>query len=282
MSQNLVINGNTYNDVESVAFQNENGEKVVYTDDPGGSVVYVNITENEDGTYSADKTTAELTEAYNSGCAIFAVFLNDVNNYGVLPLLNASLEKDSEYFLFSAVFEETSVSIWLSKNYDTGLDEVTLNLVPLGGGEGNALEPLTINGTAYDGSEAVSIDTRDFVFNVTGNQEDGYTSDTPFENFVSPYLTGRNLVCHFCGEFFTDFYVPLVAINDGELLFGVSPMSGVAIFVAVGSDGVYAEETFADMRINGEVWDLTASIDFTDTINDMIDEKLGVIENGSY
>ncbi|MEE0981472.1 MAG: hypothetical protein U0K91_07285 [Acutalibacteraceae bacterium] len=352
------------------------------------SVVYVNITENEDGTYSADKTAAELVEAYNKGCAIYAV--HGVDDEKEIYDLLAFTTIDYTAFVFRLMYEEGAFYFYIT-NEGGEADEVTFEEVPIGGGGDipEALpnpEALTINGKEYNGSEAVSIDTtpfeikitadengtytsnktgeeiiaayekgrqlfcadgtvripltkhdyllnnlkrsleffsssgttyksilikfkvnskvinsitvsegtyatekeentvdtRNFVFNVTGNSEDGYTSDTAWNEVLAAYGAGINIVCHYCGEMFTDFYVPLVAVNEGELLFGVSPMSGVYVFVSVTSDGVYAEETLIDMTINGEVWDLTASIDFTDTINQMIDDKLGVIENGSY
>lgn len=36
------------------------------------------------------------------------------------------------------------------------------------------------------------------------------------------------------------------------------------------------------MKINGVSYDGSATVDFTTKINDLIDAKLGVIENGSY
>ena len=329
-----------------------------------GSAVYVNITENEDGTFSADKTAAELAEAYNKGCAIYAKLYE-----AILSLVVVLDEESEKVIAFSALYDNTSVCFVIIENFGEDTDDVTFELLPIGGeGSGNipeALpnpEALTINGKEYDGSEAVSIDTtpfeikitadesgnytsnktgeeiiaayeegrqlfcvdgtvktpltkynyhlnvqrrlqffsstgttyksilinfkvgskvinnitvtegtyatekeengvliingqifngsndvtidtRDFIFNVTGNQEDGYTSETPSEEIFSAYQAGRNIVCYFCGEIFTNFYVPLVTVDEDELLFGVSPMSGVSVFVAVSSDGVYAEET---------------------------------------
>lgn len=360
-------------------------------------VVYVNITENEDGTFSADKTAAELAEAYNKGCVLYATYNQD-GGISVFVLNAFIMEEGYTGFGFISIFGDVEWYIYIINNSGEN-DEVVFGEVLIGGEGGGDIpealpnpEALTINGKEYNGSEAVSIDTtpfeikitadesgnytsnktgeeiitayeegrqlfcvdgtvktpltkydyhlnvqrrlqffsstgttyksilisfkigskvinsitvtegtyatekeengvliindqifngsndvtvdtRNFVFNVTGNQDDGYTSDTPVEEVFLACQTGRNVVCYFCGETFIDFYVPLVAINDGELLFGVSPMIGLSIYVSVSSDGVYAEETVVDMTINGEVWDLAASIDFTDTINNMIDEK---------
>jgi lysophospholipase L1-like esterase len=54
---------------------------------------------------------------------------------------------------------------------------------------------LTINGTAYDGSKAVEIDTSAFVITVTGNQEAGYTPDKTGAEIQAAYADGKRIVC---------------------------------------------------------------------------------------
>jgi hypothetical protein len=52
-----------------------------------GKVVYVTVTKNDDGTYTADKTYDELLQSYNDGCALMCK-----HNTFVSPLLNSAVD----------------------------------------------------------------------------------------------------------------------------------------------------------------------------------------------
>lgn len=236
-------------------------------------VVYVNITENEDGTYSADKTTAELTEAYNSGCAIFAR-LNYAGEFAeslVYGLVYFAENEDYTDFAFAAFDVVESASCIVISRTDETTDTIEIIPIPIGGGEGNAIEPLTINGTEYDGSEAVSVDTRDFVINVISEDEESgeCTLDVTVEDLFNACNTGRTMVVDFLGMRLSLLQKEI----DADVGWGYFVFSAY-----VNGNSVAVEVQIDDYSINATL----SFFDFTDTINNMIDEKLGVIENGSY
>ena len=92
-----------------ILYQGANGAE--WGDKP---VMYVNITAESGGTYSADKTAQEIYEAYQSGCAVFAVpFDTDIP----IMLLNYAIKGNTtnEYVAaFSSVAMETTYSFLIN------------------------------------------------------------------------------------------------------------------------------------------------------------------------
>lgn len=144
---------------------------------------------------------------------------------------------------------------------------------------------LTINGVTYDGSEAVSVDSREFVFNVTGDAENGYTSDKTYAEITAALVQLRPISGYLTdsGYGFANLRCTLAQLADGNLTFSASLGASMVIAIAISSDDqISVDISTPTMTINGNTWDLYKSVDFTDTINAMIDAKLGVIENGTY
>ena len=61
-----------------------------------------------------------------------------------------------------------------------------------------------------------------------------------------------------------------------------NPETGQWEAVSGSAGGSGAVTDIRDLTINGVSYDGSADIDMTDTINTMIDMKLGVIEHGAY
>lgn len=134
--------------------------------------------------------------------------------------------------------------------------------------------PLTINGTQYDGSKKLEVNTKELVVTVTGTQESGYTADKTYDDVLAALDAGRTVVCLFNGEMFVGFRVPLAMIDDGMLMFVVSPIGGACIQIMLAGATVSAAETLLDVTIGDQIWDMGKSVDFTDTINNMIAAKI--------
>ena len=135
---------------------------------------------------------------------------------------------------------------------------------------------LTINGQSYDGSETVSIDTREFVIAVTGDEENGYTTDKPYDEIMAAYEARRTLVCEYEGT-----RHPFLTINEGMFQFAVSLGGVAAQFIFIANGAAMVGQMFGSLTINNEMWDGTEPKDFTETINGMIDAKLAEIPNAS-
>lgn len=133
---------------------------------------------------------------------------------------------------------------------------------------------LTINGTGYDGSEAVSVDTREFVINATiVNEADGSCEvDVTADEFRNAYDSGQTMVMVCNG-----FRCRLMSIEDTLFVFVATLggcqtlLCGVQIYEQ--EIFVFAEYRFGEITIGDQIADGLEPVDFTDTINQMIDEK---------
>lgn len=125
-------------------------------------------------------------------------------------------------------------------------------------------------------------DTSDFVFNATIiDEESGACElDITAEEFLSAYNAGRTMVMNYEG-----LRLPLAQVDEDLYVFslavGLVRMSG-EIYINDGGFFVTVNEIDGSITIGEEYWDGINPKDFTDTINNMIDDKLGVIENGAY
>ena len=151
-------------------------------------------------------------------------------------------------------------------------------------------ESLTINGIAYDGSEEVSIDTRKFVIsadlsNVIDIDIDGnmitYGVDTTADEIRSAYQSGRIIVLNYDGGILN-----LITVKEEPSILQLTfcfAMSGVlsqGIVTVIGDKAtVGLAQLTSEITIDGETWAGIAPVDFTDTINQMIDYK---ISSGEY
>lgn len=136
---------------------------------------------------------------------------------------------------------------------------------------------LTINGNSYNGESPLTVDTSEFVVTVTGTQADGYTSDKTYAETCAAHDAGRTVACLFNGEMFSGFRIPLAMVEDGLLLFLFMPIPGAGVVVNLMDGAVEASEMLLDVTIGGQTWQMDEPVDFTDTINGMIDAKIAKI-----
>jgi hypothetical protein len=140
-------------------------------------------------------------------------------------------------------------------------------------------EALTINGTVYDGSEAVSIDTREFVFNVTMDEGTGECEiDVTAEEFLSAYNSGRTMACVFNGV-----RLPMFTFIAEDGWFQFLDRVGAYGFecdISARGNEIKAEGYMVEglLTIGEENWNGIEPVDFTDTINQMIDDKIENVE----
>ena len=111
----------------------------------------VNITRNSDGTYSADKTFAEIVQAYNEGKYNIVAHINGVY---LMPL--SEMERD--FAMFSGIIDDMRVLLGILS--DNTVDEVVMQLATKKSKLPNPY-PLTFTGAVnetYDGSSAKTIE----------------------------------------------------------------------------------------------------------------------------
>lgn len=109
---------------------------------------------------------------------------------------------------------------------------------------------------------------------INGNDQDGYTSSMTYDEMVNALNFGQTLVCVF-GE----VLMPLLERNKNDLHFMVTILTATCS-VIVSKDGndtvVVVETTVPSIQIGDEQWNGAENntVDFTDTINGMIDGKV--------
>ena len=142
---------------------------------------------------------------------------------------------------------------------------------------------LSINGTVYDGSKAVEVDTREFVVTITatdvGIEDDALpiTADKTYDEVYAAYASGRPIVCNYFSPMLEGYRFPLSMYADGTgFIFINSPVMGMAVLIQYGEDtnAQYAVEQNASITIGTQSFDFDGDADFTDTINDMISNKI--------
>lgn len=85
------------------------------------TVFYVNVTDNGDGTWTADKTIAEIVEAYNAGRPVYAISRNVM-----LPLTSLSTDDPaSAAFATSLSIDAERVDMMVVISGDTAICEIT-------------------------------------------------------------------------------------------------------------------------------------------------------------
>lgn len=137
----------------------------------------------------------------------------------------------------------------------------------------------------YTGSESafaekLAAETRTYVFSVTGNPRDGYISSKSYGTVRGYYEQGWNVECDFQGEMMRT-RLHLDSADALSLVFSKTLIPSVFATVTLHlTKGVTAYESILDMKIGSQTWGMDEPIDFTDTINGMIDEKVSSIPSG--
>ena len=259
--------------------EEEFGEKLAVDTTP----FVITVTGDADSGYTVDKTKDEINEAYR---AKRPMVCNVDGGYSSIPLtrVGGSAELIRTYSFVSLNGRSyTSVNIAVQAN---GHINVT---VTAGTYSEGTLKSLTINGTTYDGSRAVSMNTTPLVVEITMDSSTGeWVSTHSVDAILSAFFQGRLPICNVEGVL-----VPFVSYDSNQWVqFLLTIAAGEAFLtyvVNIERDGVIIEmvETTSlpnpqSLAIGGTTYDGSEAVDITDTINSMIDAKLGVIENGSY
>lgn len=152
---------------------------------------------------------------------------------------------------------------------------------------------LTINGTDYDGSKEININT-DFIVNVIDAPETQYgiKLDKTYAQIREASANKRVYLNYL------DLMLPLIGYENFSLVFKYFYFDRqyrqlVDICIGITSSDNAVDNTTIyplnnsyknpySLTINGTDYDGSAAIDMTNEINSMIDSKLGVIENGTY
>lgn len=123
---------------------------------------------------------------------------------------------------------------------------------------------------------AVSVDTTVFEFNVTAHADGSNSSDKSYAEILAAHNSGRSVVCVYGAEGDGEhFRIPLIAAMDGVMSFVVAPTTGTYMMCIITSDdSIEAMIGSSTITINGQTWDGDDPVDFTETINTMISEKI--------
>lgn len=243
----------------------------VFAQGPAGKMegpLIATVTDNGDGTGSLDKTFEEIKEAIENGKMVFASL-----DGGYLPLRS---------------FEPTASVVFGYQ--DVYVDDVAGRQViwyvgvflPIDEEYATIMRDEDVSGSAM-------------LVNVSGSESTGYTADRPFTEVKTAILSGQPV--YMCGS--DNLLYPFLFASGGadfdQMTFGMAmavPTSNGISFLTRGlsmsdDNGIeFAEnDRFIDtlknpmaMTINGTTYDGSSFVNYTDTINSMIDAKIKVLD----
>jgi hypothetical protein len=117
----------------------------------------------------------------------------------------------------------------------------------------------------------------ELIVNVSSDESGVGTTNTTMEEIRTAIDFGRSVVCELNSPTVNGFRIPLTIVENNTFCFIKNVSSTIAELVIIQEiDGmmiVGVEEVAATITINDKVYDGDASIDFTETINNMIDAK---------
>lgn len=138
------------------------------------------------------------------------------------------------------------------------------------------------------------------IVNISGNDNDGYTADRTFSEIKTAILAGQTVYAFIDSNglypllYGTGSYETFDNVTFGFIgtAFIEDEFQSFFTIIDIGEDGevsliednssIQALRNPKVMSINGISYDGSSAINFTDTINAMIDVKVGVLENGTY
>jgi hypothetical protein len=147
-------------------------------------------------------------------------------------------------------------------------------------------------GTENEFSDKLAKECSEFVITFDFSNEielDGgfivYGVDVSADEIKKAIEDKRTIICNY-----SDTRLPLVLLDNYDeriisLMFMFSTAGAIIqVSVLIVNDIVYAVDEIPSINIHigSQYWNGSEEVDFTDTINEMIDYKLGVIENGTY
>lgn len=233
------------------------------------SLFVITITGDEESGYTADKTYGKILAAYNAGCRLVC----NLGNMEKLPLSHYRTGSIlSQGFVFSSTNKTNYYTVSIERIMSTTAANTRIT-VSKGTYATGVSSPLLINGLVYDGSDAVLVDTRNFVVTVSADQEGGLQASATYDEIAGAVGMGRTVVCYLE---YGAVMCPLVLYpTDGVEAFGFAIGLGASVMgVMIERDNSVTDISFASqITIGNQSWEGDV-VDFTDTINEMIDAKL--------
>lgn len=115
----------------------------------------------------------------------------------------------------------------------------------------------------------------DFIVTISGDTENGYTSSATYDEISAEYNKGRNIVCHVPDFGFEDTVsYGYLFRSDPSGYFEFNVNGGIEeLYIAISHDGVEVTPMNGEIKIGDKTYYGCDPVDFTDTINGMIDKK---------
>ena len=217
--------------------------------DSSGEAFYITISGDSVSGYTTDKTGAEINAAYTSGRMLYCKC-----NGHIMSLVSAGgaiLPNQPKVFRFAIVTETIGYSASIKYTKSSETTEATASTYVV---------------VTHEMLES-SIKPASFV--VTVSYEDGsYVADTTFAEILRAHNAGHVVSC-----LHDDVYYRMVMMEPDAVYFLVDSI-GVSDYLVIHSDNTVESIRYnATVKINDRVWDGEQSVDFTETINEMIDAK---------
>lgn len=232
-------------------------------------IFVITLTADENGNYTSDKTGQEIFVAFNAGrrlvCNIGAIHI---------PLTSRGSIGALKYMFifrgFSGVDKNKYTNVCI-----TYIPTTKATTVGVSNGEYAEKQTgfLVIDNQIYDGSKNVIVYTGDFVFNATpvGGDSNEVSLNVTAEEFLNAFNAGRTMAMAY-----EDVRLPFMGVQENLYIFMLSYAYLTVIgVVSIDGDTIFAtvDEIDGSITIGEQTGYGDEPIDFTDTINKMIDEK---------
>jgi hypothetical protein len=155
------------------------------------SSVKVTVTEQSNGTYTADLSHEQLLEAYNNGKILFCLYSSKI-----MPLVVASKAQ----MVFGCILSDRIYTVTVGISRITATDTPMVMEVPV----------TSVNGKTGDVMLPTSM-----TVTVTKQSDDSYTADLSHEQLLEAYNNGNTLFCLYSGKI-----MPLVVASKAQMVFG--------------------------------------------------------------
>lgn len=260
---------------------------------------YVTITEESDNTYSADKTFAEIVEAYKNGKSVFCIH-NDV----IIPLVQLS----EEFILFTfslCLGGGSGIIVTMAANGDISCSiegMITGAATTIASSNLTAARALVSNSSGKVAVSAVTSTELGYLDGVTSNVQSQFTtitdelsdhtsnSDIHFtaaeRTKLAGVATGANKYTHPTSGVTAGTYKSVTVDTQGHVTSGTNPTTlagyGITDAEAKGSVNTHNSSSTAHSDIRLLISNLTTQVtnflDVDDTTKDQLSEVIALIE----
>lgn len=180
-----------YDATEYRVLISQSGDVTCSETDLCDSSVKVTVTEQSDGTYTADLSHEQLLEAYNNGKILFCLYHGKI-----MPLVVASKPQ----MVFGCIHSERIYTVTVGINRITATDTPMVMEVPV----------TSVNGKTGDVMLPTSM-----TVTVTEQSDGSYTADLSHEQLLEAYNNGAALFCKCGGKILS-----LIVANKSQMVFG--------------------------------------------------------------